>query len=87
VEPRLKKTDYGAFRGIERPLFPEIGSPGLRIFTGLERGIFDSLLAQNEPSAGVPPAGVDVNLWQGHLRPNMSVSRTGACMIVEGLDF
>ena len=35
-----KRTNVGNFRGIEQPLFPALGARNLRIFTGVEGGLF-----------------------------------------------
>lgn len=39
-----KRTDVGVFRGIEQPLFPALGLRNLKIFTGVEEELLESLI-------------------------------------------
>ncbi len=80
-----KRTDFGTFRGIEEPLFPALGARNLRIFTGVEEGLLESLIHERpreEFGARHVEAAERPN---DNLPANMSVSRSGSCMIVEGL--
>lgn len=81
-----KRTDFGHFLGIDQPLFPALGARNLRIFTGVEQGLLESLI--HEPQAGVIQAELPKRPRRqapDHLPANMSVSGTGGCMIIEGL--
>jgi hypothetical protein len=83
-----KETNVGVFRGIEQTLFPELGARNLRLFTGVEEGLLESFM--QEPQRGQPDARhVERRRLQReapeHLPFNTSVSRTGSCMIIEGL--
>jgi hypothetical protein len=80
-----KRTDVGNFRGIEEPLFPALGARNLRVFTGVEEGLLESLMherpREESRARHVEPAGRP----NDNLPANMSVSRSGSCMIIEGL--
>jgi hypothetical protein len=39
-----KETEVGVFRGVEQPLFPALGAKNLRIFTGVEKELLESLI-------------------------------------------
>ena len=41
-----KRTDVGVFRGIEQPLFPALGLRNLKIFTGVEEELLESLIRE-----------------------------------------
>ena len=41
-----KRTNVGNFRGIEQPLFPCTGVRNLRIFTGVEEDLLESLIQE-----------------------------------------
>jgi hypothetical protein len=78
-----KRTNIGIFRGIEQPLFPALGARNLRIFTGVEEDLLESLINERPRGQGAheglerrPP---------DHVPATMSVSRSGSCMIIEGL--
>jgi hypothetical protein len=84
LEP--KKTEFGRFLGVEQPLFPELGARNLRIFTGVEQQLLESLM--HEPQAGVIQAELPRRPRRqapDHLPANMSVSGSGSCMVIEGL--
>jgi hypothetical protein len=77
---------FGRFLGNEQPLFPEIGAKNLRIFTGVEQDLLESLI--HAPQAGVIQAELPRRPRRrvpDHLPANMSVSATGSCMVIEGL--
>ena len=84
-----KRTNFGNFLGIEQPLFPDLGDRNLRMFTGVDQELLESLI--REPPRGEPGArpvdqgGRLERQPPDHLPANMSVSRSGSCMIVEGL--
>jgi hypothetical protein len=78
-----KRTNVGNFRGIEQPLFPALGARKLRIFTGVEEDLLESLI-QEHPRVDTGPEGLR-RQRPDHLPANISVSRAGSCMIVEGL--
>ena len=84
-----KRTNFGDFLGMEQPLFPDLGARNLRIFTGVDQELLESLI-QDRPRGepGARPVEQQGRLQRqppGHLPANMSVSRSGSCMIVEGL--
>jgi hypothetical protein len=83
-----KKTDVGIFRGIEQPLFPALGARNLRMFTGVEEDLLESLIHERpRPLVGarqVVRGGLERGV-RDHLPATVSVSRTGSCMIIEGL--
>jgi hypothetical protein len=84
-----KKTDIGIFRGIEEPLFPRLGVRNLRIFTGVDEDILNDLLIQprrpEKPELRpVEPRRQREPVLPEHQPENISVSRNGSCMIVEG---
>jgi hypothetical protein len=84
-----KKTNFGTFRGIEQPLFPELGTRNLRMFTGVDQDLLASLIQERPP--GEPRARQVEQRRRlepqppDHLPANMSVSRSGSCMIIEGI--
>jgi hypothetical protein len=84
-----KRTNFGTFRGIEQPLFPELGTRNLRMFTGVDQGLLESLIQERplgEPRARqVEKRGRLERQPPDHLPANMSVSRSGSCMIIEGI--
>jgi hypothetical protein len=83
-----KETNIGIFRGIEQPLFPALGVRDLRLFTGVEEGLLESLMHERSPmptDAGQVARGEVRWKRPEHLPFNMSVSRRGSCLIVEGL--
>jgi hypothetical protein len=83
-----KRTDVGVFRGIEQPLFPALGVRNLKIFTGVEEELLESLINERPRAQAdglqVGEAGLE-RRPPGHLSATMSVSRSGSCMIIEGL--
>jgi len=84
LEP--KNTEFGRFLGVEQPLFPELGARNLRIFTGVEQQLLESLI--HEPQAGVVQAELPRRPRRqapDHLPANVSVSGSGSCMVIEGL--
>ena len=84
-----KRTNFGTFRGIEQPLFPELGTRNLRMFTGVDQDLLESLIQERplgEPRARqVEQRGRLERQPPDHLPANMSVSRSGSCMIIEGI--
>jgi hypothetical protein len=84
-----KRTDFGVFRGIGVPLFPALGVRQLRMFTGVEEEVLESVI-QERRRGGVDarygePQGRRERQPPDHLPTNMSVSRSGSCMIIDGL--
>lgn len=81
-----KRTNVGTFRGIEQPLFPALGARDLRIFTGVEEDLLESIINERPR---VQTQGIEARLEAfkrpGHLPATVSVGRSGSCMIVEGL--
>lgn len=84
-----KRTDVGSFRGIEEPLFPALGARNLRIFTGVEEELLESLTIEppHIELGGVPAERPRRPQRQvpHDLPADVSVSRSGSCMIIEGL--
>lgn len=84
-----KRTNFGNFLGIEQALFPDLGARNLRMFTGVNQELLESLIQdrrRGEP--GVRPVEQRERLERqppDHLPANMSVSRSGSCVIIEGL--
>ncbi len=84
-----RRTNVGTFRGIEEPVFPKLGARNLRVFTGVEEDLLESLM-QERPhgetgARRVEQLGRQERQPPDHLPANMSVSRSGSCMIIEGL--
>jgi hypothetical protein len=84
-----KRTDFGDFRGIEQSLFPALGIRNLKIFTGVEEELLELLIQKAQGGDG-GAGNVGQNrglepLPPQHLPGNISVSRSGTCMIIEGL--
>ena len=80
-----KRTNFGRFSGVEQPLFPELGTPGLRIFTGVEHDLLDSLIRQPPEARRVDqPRQIEVP-DPNQLPATVSVSGSGSCMIIDGL--
>jgi len=80
-----KRTDLGTFRGFEQQLFPALGVRNLRLFTGVEEDLLESVVAgQARPERirrqRARQQGVD------RMPATMSVSNTGTCLIIEGLE-
>ena len=73
-----RETELGVFQGTEEALFPQLGARNLRVFTGVEEQLLNSVI-QGHPREGRAVAAPQ------HVPDNVSVSRTGTCMIVEGL--
>jgi hypothetical protein len=83
-----KRTDVGVFRGIEQPLFPALDVRNLKIFTGVEEELLESLINERPRAQadGLQVGGAGLERRPpGHLSATMSVSRSGSCMIIEGL--
>jgi hypothetical protein len=90
VPLETKETAFGEFRGRSQSLFPELGDRNLRIFTGVEAELLESI--KREPGDVEP-----VEEEQGHPRRyladaareqlpgNISIGSDGSCMIVDGL--
>jgi hypothetical protein len=81
-----KRTNVGIFRGIEQPLFPALGARDLRIFTGVEEELLESLIHERpgRQSGGQAGGGLE-RRPRDQMPPTVSVSRSGSCMIIEGL--
>jgi hypothetical protein len=79
-----KRTSFGNFRGIERPLFPELVARNLRIFTGVEQDLLDSL-SHGHPREELGAIEFEprrqMQRQPQHLPENFSVGRSGSCMI------
>jgi hypothetical protein len=84
-----KETNFGTFRGIEQPLFPDLGARTLRIVTGVDQELLETLIQERphaEPRARqIKQQGRLEQQPPDHPPANMSVSRSGSCMIIEGL--
>jgi hypothetical protein len=85
-----RRTDFGEFRGVALPLFPELGARNLRIFTGVEAGLLDSVAHQPE-DLDHPEEQVVERPKRFHRPPlnnapgNIGIGPDGTCMIIEGL--
>ena len=85
-----KETNFGEFRGRSQPLFPDLGNRNLRIFTGVEAQLLESI--RREP-ADVGPADEEGGNPRRHiarvpreqLPGTVSIGSDGSCMIVEGI--
>jgi hypothetical protein len=90
VPLETKETAFGEFRGRSQPLFPELGDGNLRIFTGVEAELLDSI--RQEPTElqpleeqGVHPRKhIDAGVGR-ELPGTVSIGNDGSCMIVEGV--
>jgi hypothetical protein len=78
------------FEGRSTPLFPELGDPALRIFTGIVEDLLHT--AVNDPArseliaAELAPRIRHLDDTAGVRRePNVSIGSDGACLVVEGL--
>ncbi len=80
-----KRTNVGIFRGVEQPLFPALGARDLRIFTGVEEELLESLIHERpgRQSGGQAGGGLE-RRPRDQMPPTVSVSRSGSCMIIEG---
>lgn len=79
-----KRTNVGIFRGVEQPLFPALGARDLRIFTGVEEELLESLIHERPGRpGGAVQAGGDLE-GRPPMPATVSVSRSGSCMIIEG---
>jgi len=80
---------FGNFLGIEQPLFPDLGARNLRMFTGVDQELLESLIQdRRRGELGARPVEQQGRLERqppDHLPANMSVSRNGSCMIIDGL--
>lgn len=89
VPLETKETDYGEFRGRSQPFFPELGNQHLRIFTGVQSELLESIKEA--------PTGLDVEEERIHPRRRVvaevgaglpgtiSIGNDGSCMIIEGV--
>jgi hypothetical protein len=66
VDVPLVRTDFGEFRGVALPLFPELGARNLRIFTGVEAGYWTqsfisqrTLIVPKSRWSNVPNVSID----------------------------
>jgi len=82
-----KSTDFGNFRGIVQSLFPELGIPKLTMFTGVEGDLLESLIqnAKRRDGGHMEVGQKKQPLPLKHLPGTASVSRSGTCMIIDGL--
>ena len=79
------------FEGRSTPLFPELGEPRLRIFTGVAEDLLRT--AVNDPGRSesiavelTPRLRQATDDAELHRRePNVSIGSHGACLVVEGL--
>jgi hypothetical protein len=85
----IKKTDFGVFLGTEHLLFPELGIRDLRIFTGVDQALLESLIRQprdlelaQRPVERQPRFD---HVARERLPANISISGDGGYMIVEGV--
>jgi hypothetical protein len=90
VPLETKETAFGEFRGRSQPLFPELGNRNLRIFTGVEAELLESI--RREPSdvgpveeGRVNPHRYIASAEREQLPGNVSIGNDGSCMIVEGV--
>jgi len=90
VPLETKETGFGEFRGRSQPLFPELGNRNLRIFTGVEAELLESI--RREPGNVAPveeeqgnPRRYVAGAAQERLPGNISIGNDGSCMIVDGL--
>lgn len=80
-----------AFQGRITPIFPELGEPRLRVFTGVQEDLLQAATAESIHSEEIA-ASLEL-YFQGDLNhppaaeeePNVSVGPGGACLIVDGL--
>lgn len=85
-----KETAYGEFRGRSQPLFPELGNANLKIFTGVEAELLESIIQEpsdlvpEEGGGGNPRAHINAAVGEG-LPGTISIGNDGSCMIVEGV--
>lgn len=90
VPLETKETAFGEFRGRSQPLFPELGDQNLRVFTGVEAELLESI--RREPGE-VWPVDVEVirprrnvaRVPREQLLGTISIGNDGSCMIVEGV--
>jgi hypothetical protein len=90
VPLETKETAFGEFRGRSQPLFPELGTGNLRIFTGVESELLGSILREPGDLHPVAEEGVNPRRHiarepQERLPGTISIGNDGSCMIVEGL--
>jgi len=81
-----KRTDAGVFRGVEQLLFPAL-SRDVRLFTGVEESILERVTRELPHDVGIERLELPrIEPHAAERTPsNVSVSRSGTCMIVEGL--
>jgi hypothetical protein len=77
---RISGVDYD---GRSLPLFPELGQPNLRVFTGVQSDVLAmARIAVEDRGHMRPNAEIAGGLVED---PSVSVGRDGSCLIVEGL--
>jgi hypothetical protein len=87
VPLETKQTDSGEFRGPSQPLFPELGNRNLRIFTGVEAELLESIRRQPGDVDGVeeerinPRRHIDAGLRE-KLPGTISIGNDGSCMML-----
>jgi len=90
VPLETKETGFGEFRGRSQPLFPELGDRNLRIFTGVEAELLESIRREPGDVAPVEEGRVNPHRYiagagREQLPGNISIGNDGSCMIVDGL--
>ncbi len=83
----IRRTNIASYRGYLQPLFPQLGYPQLRLFTGVEEELLASI---QEGSATVRETAKAIQDRVAEQKLNLespyeSLSRNGTCMIIEGL--
>ena len=93
LELQTKQTDLGSFKGIARPLSPELGEKNPRVFSGVEEELISKIMHSDPTVHHVAKVIQDhvtagrKRLWEaGQITPFTSVSRNGTCMMIEGID-
>jgi hypothetical protein len=90
VPLETKETAFGEFRGRSQPLFPELGDGNLRIFTGVEAELLESIRQEPTELQPLEEQGVHprkhIDAGAGRELPGtISIGNDGSCMIVEGV--
>ncbi len=89
VPLETKETNFGEFRGRSQPLFPELGNRNLRIFTGVDAELLESIRQHPGDVEPVDDEGFNmrrhiVRVAQEQLPGTVSIGNDGSCLIVEG---
>ena len=84
------RTDFGVFRGLSVPVFPELGRNAIRLFTGVEEELFARIEQPGADTREMADGNVtrlrEVQSRVRREQPFASVSPNGTCMIIEGLN-